>query len=495
MARVMLWLFMIVMILVMVAPRGVYSQNSTTNSCTNTTKCPLSDSGKEQCCSSQNQCGTGALYCATGCTSGPCWSTTNPNPDQCKAGPCNDPTLCCSTYYFCGTTDQHCGSGCRSGPCNVSAPTVNPITVGGCTSLNTCVDPTECCSSYMYCGLDEQHCGSNCIGGACWPGYTHTSMKILYSPPIGIGLGIVVGICILLAIWAEIVLIVKRQHFARQGPFYCGIINFGVIIGYISAVLVLVRQTDILCIAFPWVLGIAFNLVYGCLFIKTWVIYGMFRRAAQLKKVSVDPFYILKLLAVFLTIEIIFLVIWTILDPPKVYHLRIDGTNVNSPYEIQCRNKQDTFWIIFVAGKGIWLLTGGVLCFLMRKVTKEYNKSKVIAYSIYNNVLIILLAVPLCAILQNVKYAMMVVKVVGIICSFSFILFTLNFSVWYKIFYAKFDIVAGMLKIKPEHNSSTTTPSTTGAASTYSVSSMRGMTSGFQTTDLHSGVSTQNPPS
>jgi len=477
--------------IVMVVPREVRSALPIAT-CTNTTF-PLDASGNEQCCF-QNFCGTGELYCSSGCTSGPCWNTTNPTNDQCNVGPCNNPALCCSTYYFCGTTDQHCGSGCRSGPCNASAPTVSPI-IGGCTSLNTCIDTTECCSLFMYCGLDEDHCGANCIGGPCWPGYEHNVMKVVYSYSIAIGLGVIVGVCILLATSSGIVLVVKRRHFARQGPFYCGIINVGVIIGYLSAVLVLLKQTDALCLAFPWFLGVAFNLVYGCLFIKTWVIYGMFRRAAQLKKVTVDPFYILKLMSIFLTIEIIFLVLWTVLDPPKIYHMKINGGDPTSPFEIQCRNKHDTFWIIFLAYKGLWLLTGGVLCFLMREVTKEYNKSKAIAYSIYNNVLIILLAVPLSAVLQNVKYAMMVVKVVGIICSFTFILFILNFSVWYKIFYAKFDIVAGMLKVKPERNSPRTSATVTNAASTYSVSSVRGVPSTFHTSDFHSSVSTLSPAS
>lgn len=45
--------------------------------------------------------------------------------------------------------------------------------------------------------------------------------------------------------------------------------------------------------------------MYSCLFIKTWVVYGIFKKAAQLKKVTIEPFYILKVLACFLVVEIV----------------------------------------------------------------------------------------------------------------------------------------------------------------------------------------------
>jgi hypothetical protein len=183
----------------------------------------------------------------------------------------------------------------------------------------------------------------------------------------------------------------------------------------------------------------------------------MFRRAAQMKKVSIEPFYILKLIALFLTIEIIFLVVWTIVDPPTIYYMKTDEDMWNPPYEVQCRTSNGIFWAIFLAYKGVWLVFGAVLCFLMRNISKEYNKSKGIAYSIYNNVVIILVAAPMAAVLEDVEYALVVVKVVAIVCSFTFTLFILNFTVWYKIFYEKFDIVAGLLKQRGETTSTVTT--------------------------------------
>ncbi len=37
----------------------------------------------------------------------------------------------------------------------------------------------------------------------------------------------------------------------------------GVMLSYVSALTVLPRPTDALCLAFPWILGVSFILVYG----------------------------------------------------------------------------------------------------------------------------------------------------------------------------------------------------------------------------------------
>ncbi len=81
--------------------------------------------------------------------------------------------------------------------------------------------------------------------------------------------------------------------------------------------MLLPEPSDGLCLAFPWLLGIGFTLVYGCLFIKTWVLYKVWRNAEQFKKTTLTPGFILKLIGFYLGVEIVILIIWSVIDRPK----------------------------------------------------------------------------------------------------------------------------------------------------------------------------------
>ena len=119
--------------------------------------------------------------------------------------------------------------------------------------------------------------------------------------------------------------------------------------------MLLPAPTDSLCLAFPWLLGIGFTLVYGyflssfhpsspstplpslppsplslllifnssCLFIKTWALFMVYRSAEQLKKTKLTPIFIIARIALYVLVEIVFLVIWSAVDRPKVHYKSI----------------------------------------------------------------------------------------------------------------------------------------------------------------------------
>jgi len=453
--------------------------NITNDPCTVADMCPQDRNGYPQCCSADRLCGNGTQFCGDGCRSGPCivnstttaaatiattattatttttttttttgTSTTtgvssptgNPDDKSCsKIKPCLDPLDCCSQYFFCGNTSEHCGTNCLGGNCNTSAPTVAPGKQ--CSEEAICIREGVymCCSKYGHCGLDVQYCGPDCLGGPCWNNASQYEI-IAYSHPIANGLGTIVGICTVIDVFALFVIIFKKGFFLRHGAFYCGVITVGVFLSYMAAFISLQRPTDHLCLLFPWLLCISFTLVYGCLFIKTWVVYGIFRRAAKLQRGSIQPFYILKVLSIFLLIEVIILIAWTFVDPPKKFKLKVDFESIPT-FEIQCRSKTNIFWYIFLGHKGAWLIFGSILCFISRSMADEYNKSKTIGYAIYNNVMILILGVSLGFVLRDDKFALMVVTVSVIVLSFTFTLLVLNLSIWFEIFYAQFDVV------------------------------------------------------
>jgi hypothetical protein len=266
---------------------------------------------------------------------------------------------------------------------------------------------------------------------------TQTRKFTDYSSTLSAVMGAITGACVVVALFAALMLAFKWSSFQSHGPFYCAVIITGVLVAYASALATVQKPTDNLCMAFPWLLGIGFNLVYGCLFIKTWVLYGVFRKAAQLKKTKLTPFYILKILAAFLAVEVILLVVWTVVDPPKVREINFE----NNTYGYQCGNDSNTFWVIFLTYKGAWLIFGAILAFLTRNIASEYNESKSIAYSIYVDIVLLIVAVPLATSIQNTNGGVVVIEVVVICIAFTFTMIGLFSKIWKAILFGKLENV------------------------------------------------------
>jgi len=232
---------------------------------------------------------------------------------------------------------------------------------------------------------------------------------------------------------------------------------------YTSTITLLPKPTNTLCAIFPWLLGYGFNLVYGCLFLKTWVLYRVFRSAAKFQKTFVTPLYILKLICIFLSIESIILICWTIIDPLSVQPVEM----LDKSIQYQCKSKSILFWIIFLVYKGVWLLFGAILSFLTRDVATEYNESKSIAYAIYNDIVLCIVAIPLAIALEQIPSGVLIIEIAVILLAFTFTLFILFFDIWYKIFFADSLVAQATNALNSSRNArggSATTPSSLEAS-------------------------------
>lgn len=248
--------------------------------------------------------------------------------------------------------------------------------------------------------------------------------KILgYDPGLSAGLGAFTAIGAVIALICAVFLGMFWNAFAKHGPFYCSLIIAGVLLSYCAVFILLPHQTDALCLAFPWFLGVAFSLVYGCLFIKTWALYQVWRNAKNFQRTNLTPAYIMKGILLYLGVEVIYLIIWTVIDPPK---LTLE-TLYNGDRQYTCTCENVVFWVLFIVVKFIWLAFGAVLSFLTRNMVKEYNESKSIAYAIYNIVLLGVIGGPVVAYVSatGIPGAVLVIEVVLIVLAFTFTLISL----------------------------------------------------------------------
>eukprot|EP00026_Physarum_polycephalum_P004663 Phypoly_transcript_04685.p1 GENE.Phypoly_transcript_04685~~Phypoly_transcript_04685.p1 ORF type:complete len:680 (+),score=71.09 Phypoly_transcript_04685:224-2041(+) len=239
---------------------------------------------------------------------------------------------------------------------------------------------------------------------------------VLGSQAVKIIFAILVGICVLIAASIMIFLLVRPMAFQKSGRFYCSVIIFGAILAYAAAFTTLPEPTDALCLAFPWLLGLGFILLFGCLFLKTWALFQVFRAAEQMKKTTLNPLFIMKILGGFLAIEVIFMVIWTVKDPPKAKPITVSGDKYK---QHTCVAGNIAFWAVFIGYKGFWMLFGAIISFLVRNVRDDYNESAGIGMAVYNCFGMTAIALVLGLVLKNTPNDVVIIENVAIIVTFT----------------------------------------------------------------------------
>jgi len=255
-------------------------------------------------------------------------------------------------------------------------------------------------------------------------------MKILSQDfSLTTALAALTGACILVLLVSLLIFLIKMPYFKSHSVVFCALIKVGAFMGYASALVLLPTPTNALCAAFPWLLGVSFTLVYGCLFLKTWWIWRIFRSAQKLQHLSMTTWYICRLLGLYFSIEVAYLVVWTVIDPPRVRYVElVDGT-----MELRCMVTHDIFWFVFIAYKGAWMIFGAVLAVLTRNIFSRFNESKTIAFSIYNSVVVVIVAIFLGITLENIPGVTIVVEVMAILLNFTFTVVALFLGVWLEI--------------------------------------------------------------
>jgi len=136
---------------------------------------------------------------------------------------------------------------------------------------------------------------------------------------------------------------------------------------------------------YPWLLGIGYMVMFGCLFAKTWRLWRLFS-SKSLKATVISNGFLLKVCIGIVIPMLIFLIIWTAVDGFQVVRERTEHDE--DKVRTIC-DTPDVWWGIFVGIVGILLIIGCVLTFLVRNVPPEFNDAEAIGFSIYNATLML----------------------------------------------------------------------------------------------------------
>lgn len=259
-----------------------------------------------------------------------------------------------------------------------------------------------------------------------------------YSVGLNAGFGAVAGVCICLAIFSVVVFIIKPQEYLVYGHFFTAVVHMGTFVSYAAGLTILPEKSEATCMAFPWLLGIGFNITFGILTLKICKLYNMSRGITRIKFDERQKSFSI---VCFIIVDVVLLTIWTVVYPIKLKYVKMSDTT----YELQCHNDAYIFWGIFLGYKALWVIAGTALSIVARRANAteetENIELKSIAHAIYNFMGMVIIGIPAGFGLSQVPQGTTIIIIAMIAFAFTFCLFILFFDIWYKIFFADKDIV------------------------------------------------------
>ncbi|XP_041352632.1 gamma-aminobutyric acid type B receptor subunit 1-like [Gigantopelta aegis] len=196
-------------------------------------------------------------------------------------------------------------------------------------------------------------------------------------------------------------------------------ILLGCIISYVFVFIqgIETREMPILCQVRLYFFIIAFSLLFGALFAKTWRLYILLIKMRKLnKQVSKDTHLFIEI-GLIAGVNMSIVVLWSIISPSYSKEMKLqnmvdpDNDRVVIPTLWHCTSKHDKYFTgILVSFQAIISLIGLCLAFTTRKVTiPELNDSKEIGLCIYNVVVLSALGIVVPFLPENhlnIKYGL-----------------------------------------------------------------------------------------
>lgn len=133
------------------------------------------------------------------------------------------------------------------------------------------------------------------------------------------------------------------------------------------------------CVAEIWVGHLAYALVYGVLFAKSWRVNKIFTQQ-QIRLVKITNRDLAHRVSVGLLVTMLYLVLWSAIEPPTPAPLLLGNTLYSA-----CSSGDSKVWSnLIIACEGAFLAYGVLLCIQQRSFPDLFNDSQSVAAVLYN---------------------------------------------------------------------------------------------------------------
>ncbi|KAJ7375512.1 Gamma-aminobutyric acid type B receptor subunit 2 [Desmophyllum pertusum] len=242
----------------------------------------------------------------------------------------------------------------------------------------------------------------------------------------------VLGIIMAVAFLAFNICHSDHRFIKMSSPRINNVIVVGAILIYIAGILLGIDgnfvspdvEAIVRCRFSTWVACLGFTLGFGGMFLKTWRVHKIFLN--RTKKMVISDFQLFAMLGLFISIDLLILMVWEIVDPlyiTKHYTGREEyspSTDTKyKPYYIDCTSSYTSLWLgVIYAYKGLMLAFGAFMAWETRNVTfSALNDSRYIGISVYNVVFPCALGMTVVNVVINRDACFAVLSVLVVFCT------------------------------------------------------------------------------
>jgi len=193
-----------------------------------------------------------------------------------------------------------------------------------------------------------------------------------------------------------------------------------------------VRRVDAACMAFPWLAGLGFVLIYSALFAKILRVKKVYDGAIRFSRQRIKVRDTASIVVVMTAVEVTILLSWQLVSPLRWEREVLDVDENGRPTRSVgvCTSDNYVWFLVpFVVFKALCLVYGLLLCYRTRNVPSTLSEGKWISFSVLSMFQILLLAVPVLIIVDDNTDAFFFVRAA--------VVFLISFSVTALIFFPK----------------------------------------------------------
>ncbi|KAL3915961.1 MAG: hypothetical protein SGILL_005398 [Bacillariaceae sp.] len=161
----------------------------------------------------------------------------------------------------------------------------------------------------------------------------------------------------------------------------------------VGSILLTVEPTSGVCMAQVWMVNVGYSTNLIPLLVKIAAINKVVASAKKLRRVKITKQKLFGIMAGLLTLVIIYLIVWSAVDPVGVVQERTVTNTTSTVVEecITCSSKYSFWGYLALAWQAILLLMAAVLAFQSRNAIPEFNESNSLGTMIYSRCLFVAL--------------------------------------------------------------------------------------------------------
>ena len=210
------------------------------------------------------------------------------------------------------------------------------------------------------------------------------------------------AVVVIMGVLLTMAMVIKRRHtrvivFAQVE--FLLILLGGLFLVSVGALITSLDPTDKTCIVSVWLVNTGYTVELVPLVVKVAAINRLQAAARRMRRVTLKRIILLQRVALVFSFVVVFLSVWTALDPPRrdtEYILTLDETEHGDTVvqvSFFCEANSPVWEYVALAWNILLLLIATVLAFQSRNIRQSFNESQTLAFMIYSHFFFVVLRV------------------------------------------------------------------------------------------------------